>query len=148
MESSTVDVYEETCNALVDGCMAGFNGTLFAYGQTSSGKTYTMMGDPASNNPGICQMAVQQVFDAIENVSCSFLKIYCYIICFVRIHDLYKNMKNVFFLALYSEICFLLKFFWLELQLKRVSIFMRKYFYEIGEILKTCPVEVNYSMTQ
>ena len=99
MESSTVDVYEETCNALVDGCMAGFNGTLFAYGQTSSGKTYTMMGDPASNNPGICQMAVQQVFDAIENVSFLFLKhylIYCYTILFVVLGYMILESHNLF----------------------------------------------------
>jgi centromeric protein E len=27
-------------------CRASFNGTLFAYGQTSSGKTFTLMGSP------------------------------------------------------------------------------------------------------
>jgi len=30
--------------------LEGFNGTVFAYGQTSSGKTYTMMGPDLDNN--------------------------------------------------------------------------------------------------
>lgn len=30
---------------IVDRCMSGFNVSLFAYGQTSAGKTHTMTGD-------------------------------------------------------------------------------------------------------
>lgn len=37
--------------------MGGFNGTVFAYGQTSSGKTHTMMGVP--EEPGIVPLAVR-----------------------------------------------------------------------------------------
>lgn len=43
--------------------MEGFNLTIFAYGQTSSGKTYTMMGN--ENTSGIIQYSVAQVFDYI-----------------------------------------------------------------------------------
>ena len=39
-----VDVYREVGAPLVRKVMDGFNCTLFAYGQTSSGKTHTMMG--------------------------------------------------------------------------------------------------------
>jgi hypothetical protein len=42
----------------------GFNSTVFAYGQTSSGKTHTMRGTPAE--PGIIPMAVQEAFALIE----------------------------------------------------------------------------------
>ncbi len=38
------ELYEETFSALVDSVLAGFNGTIFAYGQTGTGKTYTMEG--------------------------------------------------------------------------------------------------------
>lgn len=41
------------------------NGTIFAYGQTSSGKTYTMMGDACS--PGVIPLAVSNIFHAIES---------------------------------------------------------------------------------
>ncbi|KAG5322828.1 CENPE protein, partial [Pseudoatta argentina] len=51
---------------IVDAAVNGFNGTVFAYGQTSSGKTYTMMG--TSEEPGIVPLAVEYMFDAITNI--------------------------------------------------------------------------------
>lgn len=41
-------------------------GTVFAYGQTSSGKTFTMMG--SDRNPGVIPMAVEDVFKTIKSV--------------------------------------------------------------------------------
>lgn len=41
-----------------------FPGTLFAYGQTSSGKTYTMSGD--KDRPGIIPHALNEVFNYIS----------------------------------------------------------------------------------
>lgn len=38
------DLYEETFSALIDSVLDGFNGTIFAYGQTGTGKTFTMEG--------------------------------------------------------------------------------------------------------
>ena len=37
-------IYEQAVKPIVEGVMEGFNGTVFAYGQTSSGKTHTMLG--------------------------------------------------------------------------------------------------------
>ena len=37
-------VYEATTSKIVQNVIGGFNGTVFAYGQTSSGKTHTMHG--------------------------------------------------------------------------------------------------------
>eukprot|EP00617_Octactis_speculum_P004847 CAMPEP_0185784658 /NCGR_PEP_ID=MMETSP1174-20130828/124556_1 /TAXON_ID=35687 /ORGANISM="Dictyocha speculum, Strain CCMP1381" /LENGTH=132 /DNA_ID=CAMNT_0028476359 /DNA_START=66 /DNA_END=461 /DNA_ORIENTATION=+ len=37
--------YEESCYSLVENVMEGFNGTIFAYGQTGCGKTFTMQGE-------------------------------------------------------------------------------------------------------
>ena len=37
-------VYEEAASAVVDGVLRGYNGTVLAYGQTGTGKTYTMSG--------------------------------------------------------------------------------------------------------
>lgn len=42
-------------------------GTAFAYGQTSSGKTFTMNG--TENDPGIIHRAVKDVFQNIHMVS-------------------------------------------------------------------------------
>ena len=37
-------IYSEMCRPIVQKCLDGFNGTIFAYGQTTSGKTHTMIG--------------------------------------------------------------------------------------------------------
>ncbi len=42
-------------------------GTVFAYGQTNSGKTYTMRG--SGNEPGIIPLAVHDLFRTIEEVN-------------------------------------------------------------------------------
>jgi centromeric protein E len=47
--------------------MEGYHGTIFAYGQTSSGKTYTMKGE-GKDNPGIIPLAVQDIFNYIDKV--------------------------------------------------------------------------------
>lgn len=41
--SSQEQVYEATCKFLLDSVLNGFNATVFAYGPTGSGKTYTMV---------------------------------------------------------------------------------------------------------
>jgi len=42
--ASTTDVYDSTAKNIVSSVCDGLNGTVFAYGQTSSGKTFTMQG--------------------------------------------------------------------------------------------------------
>jgi hypothetical protein len=41
-------------------------GTVFAYGQTASGKTHTMMG--SKENPGVVPQSVEDIFNFIEQV--------------------------------------------------------------------------------
>ncbi|XP_073969867.1 kinesin-like protein 64D [Rhodnius prolixus] len=43
-DSKQMDVYNETARPIVEKVLAGYNGTIFAYGQTGTGKTYTMEG--------------------------------------------------------------------------------------------------------
>ena len=38
-------VYETTARPIVDSSLSGYNATIFAYGQTGTGKTYTMEGE-------------------------------------------------------------------------------------------------------
>jgi kinesin family protein 5 len=49
--------------------LEGFNGTVFAYGQTSSGKTFTMTGPSIDDQEmkGIIPRMITTVFDTIEN---------------------------------------------------------------------------------
>lgn len=42
--ASQEKVFDESAKSIVSDVLAGYNGTIFAYGQTSSGKTHTMEG--------------------------------------------------------------------------------------------------------
>ncbi len=68
------EVYDGVGRRLVSGAVSGVNGTIFAYGQTSSGKTFTMQGGgqkmcPSgcndSNHPGVVHMAASDIFKLI-----------------------------------------------------------------------------------
>lgn len=88
--SSTEHVYRSIAQPIVTTACTGRNGTIFAYGQTSSGKTYTMQGagtiaEGASSleGGGIVHMAAQDIFahivahpDRVFVVRASFLEIY------------------------------------------------------------------------
>ena len=62
-------VYSESAKQIVSDVMAGYNGTIFAYGQTSSGKTHTMegvLGDPQLQ--GIIPRIVNDIFNFIYSM--------------------------------------------------------------------------------
>lgn len=65
------DIYNEAIVPIIESVLEGFNGTVLAYGQTASGKTYTMQGpdiiDPTQQ--GIIPRMVKTVFEKIENAS-------------------------------------------------------------------------------
>lgn len=68
--------------------LAGFNCTIFAYGQTGTGKTYTMSGDMTESlgllapDAGIIPRVLQALFQKLEadntenSVRCSFIELY------------------------------------------------------------------------
>ncbi|KAA3464008.1 kinesin-related protein 4-like isoform X1 [Gossypium australe] len=64
--TTTRHVYDVAAQHVVSGAMEGINGTIFAYGVTSSGKTHTMHGDQRS--PGIIPLAVKDAFSIIQEV--------------------------------------------------------------------------------
>ncbi|XP_032399570.1 centromere-associated protein E [Etheostoma spectabile] len=63
-DETTNQLYQEIAKPLVVSSVEGYNGTIFAYGQTSSGKTFTMMG--SSRSPGVIPLAVEEVFQSIK----------------------------------------------------------------------------------
>ncbi|CAN8276607.1 unnamed protein product [Cochlearia groenlandica] len=80
-QASTIDVYDVAARPVVKAAMEGVNGTVFAYGVTSSGKTHTMHGDQES--PGIIPLAIKDVFSIIQDtpgreflLRVSYLEIY------------------------------------------------------------------------
>ncbi|KAK4761318.1 hypothetical protein SAY87_006211 [Trapa incisa] len=63
--TNSQEVYEIAAKPVVKAAMEGVNGTVFAYGVTSSGKTHTMHGD--HNSPGIIPLAIKDVFSIIQD---------------------------------------------------------------------------------
>ncbi|KAI3949156.1 hypothetical protein MKW98_026536 [Papaver atlanticum] len=79
--TTTRHVYDVAAQHVIAGAMDGVNGTIFAYGVTSSGKTHTMHGDQRS--PGIIPLAVKDAFSIIQEtptreflLRVSYLEIY------------------------------------------------------------------------
>ncbi|KAK6618591.1 hypothetical protein RUM43_012982 [Polyplax serrata] len=82
--ATTEQIYSDIVYPLVEGVLEGYNSTVFAYGQTGCGKSYTMQGclSPPSAR-GIIPRSFEHIFEAIsvvENkkflVVASYLEIY------------------------------------------------------------------------
>jgi kinesin family protein 5 len=67
MASRQADVFDYSIRSTVDDILNGYNGTVFAYGQTGAGKSYTMMGSDIDDEVGrgVIPRIVQQVFASI-----------------------------------------------------------------------------------
>ena len=64
--STQKEIYDYSAKELVDSVLSGYNATIFAYGQTASGKTYTMQGQLNSpEREGIIPRMVRHVFHNI-----------------------------------------------------------------------------------
>lgn len=68
-ETQTAKVYEGIAKHMVPTVLNGKHATMFAYGQTGAGKTYTMQGGAqvVSGQAGIIQLVARDLFRSIEN---------------------------------------------------------------------------------
>uniref|UniRef100_A0A336MYT3 Kinesin-like protein n=1 Tax=Culicoides sonorensis TaxID=179676 RepID=A0A336MYT3_CULSO len=73
-DSNTESIYNDICYSLVESVLEGYNGTIFAYGQTGCGKSHTMTGPseifekstPELNaQRGIISRSFEHIFEAI-----------------------------------------------------------------------------------
>lgn len=65
-DATQCGVYEEAAKPIVKDVLSGYNGTIFAYGQTSSGKTHTMEGAIGdATYEGIIPRIVNDIFQYI-----------------------------------------------------------------------------------
>lgn len=85
IDSTQRQVYDETGFPLVESVISGFNGTIFAYGQTGCGKTHTMVGLADKENQGIIPNAFEHIYSFIDDqanvekrflVRCAYVEIY------------------------------------------------------------------------
>lgn len=66
--SKNQDVFNNTVADLIPRVIEGYHGTALVYGQTSSGKTYTMFGGPQpETESGAVQLGLEKLFQAIED---------------------------------------------------------------------------------
>ena len=67
MNSRQQDVFDFSIRSTVDDILNGYNGTVFAYGQTGAGKSYTMMGTDIADEEGrgVIPRIVEQIFHSI-----------------------------------------------------------------------------------
>ena len=77
-------IYDTCAASVVESVLGGYNGTIFAYGQTGAGKTHTMEGKPdVAELRGIIPNSFQHIFDYVGAASdqqflvrASYLEIY------------------------------------------------------------------------
>ncbi|KAM3065408.1 Kinesin heavy chain [Clarireedia jacksonii] len=99
MSSGQKDVFDFSIKPTVDDILNGYNGTVFAYGQTGAGKSYTMMGTNLDNDDGrgVIPRIVEQIFASILSspgtieytVRVSYMEIYM-----ERIRDLLQPQND------------------------------------------------------
>ncbi|KAI5808543.1 hypothetical protein DFH27DRAFT_593710 [Peziza echinospora] len=87
-EADQAMIYDDAIHPIVQEMLAGYNCTIFAYGQTGTGKTYTMAGDMKENDglvserAGIIPRTLHNLFSQLEadgseyTVKCSYLELY------------------------------------------------------------------------
>ncbi|XP_034791927.1 kinesin-like protein KIF21A isoform X11 [Pan paniscus] len=70
IDSQQEQIYIQCIEKLIEGCFEGYNATVFAYGQTGAGKTYTMGTgfdvNIVEEELGIISRAVKHLFKSIE----------------------------------------------------------------------------------
>mmetsp|Transcript_19171 Transcript_19171/g.18512 ORF Transcript_19171/g.18512 Transcript_19171/m.18512 type:complete len:915 (-) Transcript_19171:147-2891(-) len=86
-ESSQDDIFEAVAQPVIDDFLSGKHGTIFAYGQTGTGKTYTMgvLEFVSNEHAGIIPRTISRIFDYVDEkmdggksvtVTLSFLQLY------------------------------------------------------------------------
>lgn len=91
VDSTNEQIFNATTKDLIDTVLDGYNCSVFAYGATGAGKTFTMLGKPEC--PGITFLTVMALFERIEEIKeeksieigVSYLEVYN-----ETVHDLLK----------------------------------------------------------
>jgi centromeric protein E len=78
---SNATIHNDVCESLINAVFEGYNSTIFAYGQTATGKTHTITG--TFEDPGLLPRSVTSIFQTIKNsderdylVRCSYIEVY------------------------------------------------------------------------
>lgn len=109
-------VYDICAAELIEACLAGYNGTFFAYGQTGAGKTFTMEGNAQPpEERGIIPNAFVHIFDRVNLaqagqqflVRVSYIEIYNEEVCTPTNCFLYPLILYLSNMIFFFNSCFL-----------------------------------------
>lgn len=84
INSTQKEIFDKTSKHVIDGVLSGYNGTIFSFGQSGTGKTYTMMGQLENKlDMGIAPRSFEYLFENIKvdddskyNVYIAYIQIY------------------------------------------------------------------------
>ncbi|CAD5215710.1 unnamed protein product [Bursaphelenchus okinawaensis] len=92
-------VYKGSAHHIVQDVLSGYNGTIFAYGQTSSGKTHTMEGKMSSEendvNHGIIPRIINDIFTHIYNMEDEALEFHIKVSYFEIYNEKIRDLLNI-----------------------------------------------------
>lgn len=75
--STQAEIFEAVAAPAVEAVAGGSNGTVLAYGQTGTGKTYTMLGPTTEDDPGLMPLSTEALFAARKaEVRVSYVEVY------------------------------------------------------------------------
>ena len=90
-EVSQEELYKHV-STHVKATVRGYNTTIFAYGSTGSGKSYTMTGNHAA--PGIIPRAISEIFSIIETTAAQEQDVFFYVrLSYVELYN--NNFRNL-----------------------------------------------------
>lgn len=104
-QESAKIIFDKTVSKLISPVLDGFNGCVFAYGATGTGKTYTMLG--GNGKKGLCDLTLESIFNKIDTLEYQE-KIFTLKVCYVEIYnekikDLLCNDRNADYLDLRDD---------------------------------------------
>ena len=82
------EIFEKLIKQNLTSLLKGINVSIFAYGQTSTGKTFTMKGE--KNNEGLIPLSIKEIFNSLNNKDSSISK---YVVK-VSYSEIYNEMVN------------------------------------------------------
>lgn len=96
--ATQMEVHESSTKLILDAVLNGYNCSIFAYGATGAGKTYTMLG--SNNSPGIIFLCMMELYQRIEESKKD--KSFEVAVSYIEVTYNSKSNNNSFITTLYS----------------------------------------------